>query len=50
MDFYRDSEDAECLRWAGKAIEVAELVRAETGGLLVGLLRRNLGGLGLGSP
>ncbi|RMJ26140.1 hypothetical protein PHISP_02985 [Aspergillus sp. HF37] len=45
VDFYRESEDADCRRWAGKAIEVAELV---DGGALGQLLRRNLGMLGLG--
>lgn len=47
VDFYRDSEDARCRRWAGKAIEVAELV--DGGGSGLGqLMRRNLGMLGLG--
>lgn len=45
VDFYRDSADEECKRWAGKAIEVADLVSGEGG--LGGLLRRNLGMLGL---
>lgn len=54
VDFYRDSADADCARWAGKAIELADLVgsnREATGGGvgLATLLRRNLGLLGLES-
>ncbi|RJE21969.1 hypothetical protein PHISCL_05711 [Aspergillus sclerotialis] len=50
VDFYRDSADADCARWAGKAIEVADLVGCDEGpggGGLAALLRRNLGLLGL---
>lgn len=54
VDFYRVSADAECKRWAGKAIEVAELVdRGSKRGSdhdgvgLAGLLRGKLMVLGL---
>lgn len=47
VDFYRDAADADCLRWAGKAIEVAELVRGDGEGVLVDLMRRNLSVLGI---
>lgn len=54
VDFYRVSADAECKRWARKAIEVAELVdRGSNKGNdydgvgLAGLLRGKLGVLGL---
>ena len=38
MDFYLSSADEECKRWAGKAIEMADL----EGGALGRLLRANL--------
>lgn len=48
MDFYRVSEDGNCRRWAGKAIELAELVDEDGNYELEELLRRKLGLLGLG--
>lgn len=48
MDFYRVSEDGNCRRWAGKAIELAELVDEGGNYELEELLRRKLGLLGLG--
>lgn len=48
VDFYRFSEDGNCRRWAGKAIELAELADKDGNYELRQLLRRKLGLLGLG--
>lgn len=40
VDFYLASMDEECRRWAGKAIELADLMQKDEG-RLVGLLRNN---------
>ncbi|CAG8897027.1 unnamed protein product [Penicillium egyptiacum] len=45
VDFYRVTRDADCQRWADKAIRISQLVPGAQGKLLVGTLQKRLGSL-----